>query len=727
MDSDDEEASSIPSHADQLEIISCLMRTSKFEENRPAYVISGKWLNAWKRSVGFECESDGDLMFPIDNSWLFARSGDLREHEDYEVITQPVWEQLIEWFGGGPTIPREACRDPATGELVVPVIHPSFVVHAPGPTSSIFRLSLYEPVFLVKARICHTFKYDPDICRLREYAGYIPAEVLEDDKTLAEQQITRGMALLLEVPNANGLFPLVKCTKKKKNSLAGCEGIVGLISFDDSAFMNSVVQLVLCVDEFVQAFIAEKRGARSRVTLAVIDLLRRIDDVSSEGLVAPRLLREAIPAFRPAGPHDAHAFLEALMTGLRDETEMEEAGSVCKFFGCTQSTIWTGEDGVQTYRDSKTVFTLSIPLPRPVFTTEVFTFVPWDITEPRYVLREQCEDEISIASLEKALSKRFSRDIHVVIGEAGLDSPDVLWRPEFSRKGENMLYAFEIAGGYPVHVAVRLMASTPGWTEIEPGVFFLIGLSNDEPSRADILAACEYRFLVLVQDEVRTRNKRMQRIRERARSPAAEFQPNEIFRVVKVKPENRLSLMAKNVLTKRFDVAVNPQFVKDSFRWDLMNKVEDHVPLEVQENGRDIIALVDLFEGVGVWTEMENALELGMQAREVSAITGLPNVVFFKLGRFFEIRPGKVRKIERLEVEIPEEIDADQFAPRARVDWKYRLIGVVEHSGSFATGHYAAKAYRSDVKKWVLFNDEVVRETDPVFHCPYLLAYQRMR
>eukprot|EP01017_Pseudomicrothorax_dubius_P020991 TRINITY_DN22747_c0_g1_i2.p1 TRINITY_DN22747_c0_g1~~TRINITY_DN22747_c0_g1_i2.p1 ORF type:complete len:613 (+),score=109.33 TRINITY_DN22747_c0_g1_i2:60-1841(+) len=98
----------------------------------------------------------------------------------------------------------------------------------------------------------------------------------------------------------------------------------------------------------------------------------------------------------------------------------------------------------------------------------------------------------------------------------------------------------------------------------------------------------------------------------------------------------------------------------------------------------------------------------------------LPPVILFQLKRFeFDCQTMANRKIcSRFEYE--EEIDLEMLL-KVRRPAKYRLFSVLVHSGHSAShGHYFAYI-RPFLKKWLLFNDEIVEEAShfQVFNCNF--------
>ena len=96
------------------------------------YLISAKWLNTWRQSVGYSTGKPLRLAIPpIDNDCLFDNAGlrqSLTEGDDFFIVSEPVWKLLSAWHGGGPSVAKEAELNPLTGEAQVVVSLPKYII-----------------------------------------------------------------------------------------------------------------------------------------------------------------------------------------------------------------------------------------------------------------------------------------------------------------------------------------------------------------------------------------------------------------------------------------------------------------------------------------------------------------------------------------------------------------------------------------------------------------------
>jgi len=126
----------IPSKEEEKLIIKQLERENSLKLGEEWYIISSEWWESWCEYVDYHSkqlqlkelnekqlsniDSSSNLITnkkyrprKIDNNKLLDESNhfvvlkeNLIEHNDYEIIHKHIWEQLYEWYGGGPNIMR---------------------------------------------------------------------------------------------------------------------------------------------------------------------------------------------------------------------------------------------------------------------------------------------------------------------------------------------------------------------------------------------------------------------------------------------------------------------------------------------------------------------------------------------------------------------------------------------------------------------------------------------
>ncbi|KAL9232533.1 hypothetical protein vseg_007637 [Gypsophila vaccaria] len=121
-----------PSPEEQRQIVKALIleADSNLKEGNFYYVVSYRWFQRWQIYSGLDvngymmCAGSPDLPNelnkpgPIDNSDLVSNSlashpdsldliRTLEEGRDYALVPEDVWNKLLEWYGGGPSLPRK--------------------------------------------------------------------------------------------------------------------------------------------------------------------------------------------------------------------------------------------------------------------------------------------------------------------------------------------------------------------------------------------------------------------------------------------------------------------------------------------------------------------------------------------------------------------------------------------------------------------------------------------
>ncbi|OHT02353.1 hypothetical protein TRFO_07210 [Tritrichomonas foetus] len=160
--------SHIPPPEEQVRIIRSLMSENclKCAENG-AFVISAKWFAKWKQIVGFSDEPPipRATIPQIDNSDIIKKGEldySLKENFDYFVILPEVWNQLLEWFNGGPPIcvPVRYNLD----RKPTPLIHPFTVLVTYGDSQNVpFQVFNQTYFFELEDQVRSQFKISKSV------------------------------------------------------------------------------------------------------------------------------------------------------------------------------------------------------------------------------------------------------------------------------------------------------------------------------------------------------------------------------------------------------------------------------------------------------------------------------------------------------------------------------------------------------------------------------------
>ncbi|CAL9158927.1 unnamed protein product, partial [Musa hybrid cultivar] len=118
---------------EEKETIMQLMKTSeaRIKEGDLYYLVSQRWWMEWQQYVGLDQSDDnyneGLFGIPrrpgeVDNSNLVVNESamegneldlkrSLQEGEDYSLVPQEVWMKILEWYQGGPELPRKVISE----------------------------------------------------------------------------------------------------------------------------------------------------------------------------------------------------------------------------------------------------------------------------------------------------------------------------------------------------------------------------------------------------------------------------------------------------------------------------------------------------------------------------------------------------------------------------------------------------------------------------------------
>ncbi|GAA5849097.1 hypothetical protein JCM8547_006443 [Rhodosporidiobolus lusitaniae] len=131
----------------QLEFIREL-KGRQLDEGDTWFLVSRRWYRRWMTAVSGVAESKDDdasltveEVGPVDNGDIVDEKGELRrpvqEGVDVEVVPEPAWRYLVEWYGAtGPSFPRTVLAPSGPGSESIEFYPPSFQLFLLLPSSS---------------------------------------------------------------------------------------------------------------------------------------------------------------------------------------------------------------------------------------------------------------------------------------------------------------------------------------------------------------------------------------------------------------------------------------------------------------------------------------------------------------------------------------------------------------------------------------------------------------
>ncbi|KAJ8626189.1 hypothetical protein MRB53_019496 [Persea americana] len=212
---------------------------SNLREGNLYYVLPNKWWRDWQNYIGQDGNDQSTVEYStsykhsngthlkkrrrpgqIDNSSLVLSGVDgdskeldlvrtLEEGHDYVLVPQEVWKKLIEWYKGGPPLPRKLISQGIHSKTFSIEVYPLCLqlIDARDSTQSIIRISKRASIRELYDRVCELLKLEQGKIRIWDYFNKKKHALLTDfNQTLEEAQIQMDQDILLEV-EVDGFWP----------------------------------------------------------------------------------------------------------------------------------------------------------------------------------------------------------------------------------------------------------------------------------------------------------------------------------------------------------------------------------------------------------------------------------------------------------------------------------------------------------------------------------------
>ncbi|KAH7686774.1 ubiquitin carboxyl-terminal hydrolase 4/11/15 protein [Dioscorea alata] len=230
-------ACSLPcSPEEEKEIVKELIRVSEanLKEGDVFCLISSRWWREWKEYVGFDenvehsnfAKKQKDVLHAplrpgeIDNSELILNGmnkegdfldlrGNLQEGEDYDLVPLEVWKKLVEWYNGGPEIPRKILSEGYYSKNFSVEVYPLCLclVDARDNSERTIRISRKASVGDLYKVVCAMLELDETKVLIWDYFKRNKSSMLTKmDQSLEEATLHMDQEILLEV-QVDGLWP----------------------------------------------------------------------------------------------------------------------------------------------------------------------------------------------------------------------------------------------------------------------------------------------------------------------------------------------------------------------------------------------------------------------------------------------------------------------------------------------------------------------------------------
>jgi hypothetical protein len=257
---DSQENSNDRSHETEQELLDRIKRSSQdnLKEGETYYLLDTSWWNDWKSYIRGRSPKPG----PIDNSELIKEDEgeivvkkDIMERYHYKIISNEDWDQLVERYGGGPSI---GCRCIRIHNHLVVEVHKLRlrVIKSRRPKECVVAyVSKVATIEEFVDQMQSKMRFDKEKIRVYDFHGGRKFKLLEDwSKGMEEAQIFDNQYMLIEQKMKNGKWPddriYLQWNQSRSsfyNAPPSPPGQTGLCNLGNTCFMNSAVQCMSSV------------------------------------------------------------------------------------------------------------------------------------------------------------------------------------------------------------------------------------------------------------------------------------------------------------------------------------------------------------------------------------------------------------------------------------------------------------------------------------------------
>jgi ubiquitin carboxyl-terminal hydrolase 4/11/15 len=339
-----------PPPAEQRAALQALEQASPLAAGAPAFLIDARWFEDWKDFVSYDGHDPYvTTLDRIDNA-TFYRNGEITgtEGPSFCVVSEPVWNQLLAWYGGGPPVSVETRLDPRTSDVraIVHKVKFHFVDDAHDVAASADGLTTIGDLKKVGLEL---FGLPADTeSRLIDYWQDRVFAYLADEKYFDECNIQEGQKLFLDTKDASGKWQREKpepapYTPASTTSLWGSgssrsygtwagPGRCGLSNLGNTCFFNSAVQCLLHTMPFVDHFLNKpwqdeinlenRLGTRGKLVRSFAGVVEQAWRGSS-GVIDPFDLKMQMGRFATQfqgwAQQDSHELMTFMLDGIHED------------------------------------------------------------------------------------------------------------------------------------------------------------------------------------------------------------------------------------------------------------------------------------------------------------------------------------------------------------------------------------------------------------------------
>jgi ubiquitin carboxyl-terminal hydrolase 4/11/15 len=203
----------VPPPEQQHEIIKELEKSPLFEAGDTAYLVDARWYRNWEnRARSGYGTSHSSAIGPINNTVFLDASGKIKkdavENNDYRYVNEAMWNQLLEWYGGGPPVTAECVFDEHSKVVRVAVRRIPFIARYQD-SDIVMTVHKYVKISVLKAQIMEKFNIPKDTpTRLIDFWQNRATGCLQDDELVSRYNIIDDQVIVLDTKNDAGEWKL---------------------------------------------------------------------------------------------------------------------------------------------------------------------------------------------------------------------------------------------------------------------------------------------------------------------------------------------------------------------------------------------------------------------------------------------------------------------------------------------------------------------------------------